>query len=132
MHRRCDLEIAAIYDDDGHVTVQLSGEMDLQSSPLLPAVVADAVAGGRTSVRLDLSRLRFCDCAGLRAFLETNGIVFAGGGSMTLVGVRPRFRRLLTLSLLDDILTVDDDSSCHPVRLGVVDATGVAVRNRRR
>ena len=49
----------------GGVTIQIDGELDLATAPLLAAAL-DGVDGESGAVLLDISGLKFCDGAGLR------------------------------------------------------------------
>ena len=48
------------------VLVRPSGELDVASAPTLWSALAGEVTEGRRAITLDLSRLTFSDCAGLR------------------------------------------------------------------
>lgn len=59
--------------------------------------------GARPSphVELDVSGITEVDAAGLGALADAYRSVVAGGGSLRLVGLRPRIRRLLEVTGLD-------------------------------
>jgi anti-anti-sigma factor len=60
------------------------------------------VGAGSSAVVVDCAHLRFCDSAGLHAFVSIRGT--AGVDSLTLVRTTPTVRRLLALAGLDDLL----------------------------
>lgn len=79
----------------GHATFTLSGEIDIENvDRLVRAVLPDAVRGAH--LVLDLSRLEFIDCSGVRALIE---ILHAIGpdGSLTIRRPSPPVRRVLAL-----------------------------------
>ena len=131
VYRRFDLEITEVVHGDGHATLQMAGEMEVISAPLLPSVVDRVLKLGIRTVRLDLSRLRFCDCAGLRSVVEAHNEVAHMRGTFVLAGLRPPVSRLLVLTRLDEILEVDEDAVFDAFRLKVVDESGTTVRRRK-
>jgi anti-anti-sigma factor len=73
----------------GGTLVQLSGELDLVSSPVFEATLADA---GKHPLRVDLSELAFMDSTGLRALLGAA----RDHPALTLQGpLQPPIQRLL-------------------------------------
>jgi anti-sigma B factor antagonist len=82
----------AVAEEEGRVVLRVSGELDLVSSPILEAALADT--GGRP-VRIDLAELAFMDSTGLRALLsaarEVPGLQLSGP-------LQPPVRRLLELT----------------------------------
>ncbi|WP_375484382.1 STAS domain-containing protein [uncultured Jatrophihabitans sp.] len=105
-------------DHNRQATLQVCGEMDAMSAPLLPTVVTRALPSGVGSVRLDLSRLSFCDAAGLRAVVEIHDQLGVRRVPLVLVGLRPKTRQLLAITGLDELLPLDDVLSVS--RLGEV------------
>ena len=130
VYRRVDLEITEVVHDNGHATLQMAGEMDVISAPLLPAVVAQVLEVGVRTVRLDLSRLRFCDCAGLRSVVEAHNEVARMRGTFVLAGLRPPVSKLLAITGLDEVLHIDEDAAFDAFRLKIVDDSGTTVRRR--
>jgi anti-anti-sigma factor len=61
--------VATRRDAGRRAFVELSGELDLHSSPQLSAVVDDLLADTPSVVEIDASGLSFADSAGLRALL---------------------------------------------------------------
>ena len=98
--------------------MQVCGEMDAISAPLLSTVAIRSVESGVSSIRLDLSRLTFCDAAGLRAVVEIHEQLCGRHGVLTLAGLRPKTRQLLAITGMDEVLNLDDAESI--VRLSVV------------
>jgi stage II sporulation protein AA (anti-sigma F factor antagonist) len=82
----------------GALHVTLAGELDLQTGAHLRAAIGAGHAGRRT-VRFDLSRLSFIDCAGLRTLLELQDEAEREGSAVEVErGVSRPVQRLLELT----------------------------------
>jgi anti-anti-sigma factor len=92
-----DMLAWGIYSDGHLVVAALDGELDLASQGSLGRRLDPLTAAGRHLI-LDLSALRFCDCAGLGLFLRLQRQAAAAGGALHLLGPNPRFGRLLALT----------------------------------
>jgi anti-sigma B factor antagonist len=82
----------------GTALVRPTGELDLASAPTLWTALSRLLDGERRSVVMDLSRLTFSDCAGLRPIRRA---VREGGRLGTDVELRnalPAVRRVLDLT----------------------------------
>ncbi|WP_063780841.1 STAS domain-containing protein [Nonomuraea sp. SBT364] len=90
---------------DGRVTVEVAGELDIATTPLLRARLREAVARGPGEVVLDLRGLTFADAAGLGALVAARLHAEAGGSSLVLAEVPPSLTRLLRITGLDAHLT---------------------------
>lgn len=65
--------------------LRVSGEMDLVTSPAVRQHVHDAVADGRRSVILDLSRVRFCDSSGVGVLIAARRLMRSCQGRLRLI-----------------------------------------------
>ncbi|POX46991.1 anti-anti-sigma factor [Streptomyces sp. Ru71] len=65
--------------------LQVSGELDLVTSPLLRQRVHDVVAEGRHSLVLDLSRVQFCDSSGVGVLIAARRLLRSCQGRLRLV-----------------------------------------------
>lgn len=54
---------------DGHLSLAVSGELDMASSAMLAEAVRDAVADQPTRLTIDMSRVTFVDSSGLRVLV---------------------------------------------------------------
>ena len=93
--------------EKGVVTIAMTGELDLATAPLIGDTFHRINSAQPLHVHLDLSGLNFCDAAGLSTFLAADRLLRATGGRLTLIQPSPQIRRLLTLTKLDEILTID-------------------------
>ena len=82
--------IVVVATDDG-VTIQVHGEIDLASAPLLDAAFAGV--DGR-AVDIDLSDMTFCDGAGLRVLDHAHQRL---GVRMRVAGASPLLRRIAAI-----------------------------------
>src|SRR4029450_14101371 len=79
-------------------TIHIRGEIDLATCPLLQAIVVDLVDRGCHQLIVDLERVSFLDCGGIRVLVDARRRVQEHGGSVTLVRPRPPVWRVLALT----------------------------------
>ncbi|MDI3422115.1 STAS domain-containing protein [Streptomyces luteolus] len=72
-------------DQGGWAVIQVSGEMDLVTSPIVRQRVHDAVADGRRSLVLDLSEVLFCDSSGVGVLIATRRLIRSCRGRLRLI-----------------------------------------------
>lgn len=65
--------------------LQVSGELDLVTSPVLRQRVHDVVAEGRHSLVLDLSQVQFCDSSGVGVLIAARRLLRSCQGRLRLV-----------------------------------------------
>lgn len=81
--------------------VEVDGELDLDSAPMLRAVLDDAVDRGVTRIVVDVARLRFCDSIGLSVLLTTHLACAARGGFLRLAAPAEHLLHVLSVVGLD-------------------------------
>lgn len=108
------LDVASVPMGTRRATVQVRGEVDLSTAPQLAAVLDDNLSSGHRFVRLDLSRVSFLDCAGLRLLVEAHNAFLAARGSLVLTGIDARIARLLAITHLDECLLLADGPADPP------------------
>jgi anti-anti-sigma factor len=100
--------------DGPTVLIRLDGDLDITSSPLLQAVVDQALAARRTPLcqRLvvDMSGVVFADASGMSPLLMARAMLVKRGGSVELQHCRRAVLRLLRLL---DVLDLVVDSGEH-------------------
>ena len=79
---------------EGTALVRPCGELDLASAPTLWSALAGLLRGGHRAVVMDLSRLTFSDCAGLRPIRRA----LQQGTAVELRDAVPAVRRVLELT----------------------------------
>lgn len=65
--------------------LQVSGELDLVTSPVLRQRVHDAVAKGRHRLVLDLSEVFFCDSSGVGVLIASRRLIRSCQGRLRLI-----------------------------------------------
>ncbi|GHJ49396.1 hypothetical protein Cs7R123_67380 [Catellatospora sp. TT07R-123] len=95
-------------DDLGVAVVVLGPELDLDSAPLLRAVLSDLLDRGEFRIVVDAGALRFCDSVGLSALLLSHRACAAHGGFLRLARVGPLLGGLLAMVGLAEVLACYD------------------------
>jgi anti-sigma B factor antagonist len=95
-----DLKIDAEGDT---ATLHLKGELDVASAPMLREHVVRLISEGRTSLVFDCDGLAFVDSTGLGVLIGARARCLAANGSVSLTGVRPALRRLLSVTGIDGL-----------------------------
>ncbi|QOV37625.1 STAS domain-containing protein [Streptomyces ferrugineus] len=65
--------------------LQVSGELDLVTSPGLRQHIHDVVAEGRHSLVLDLSEVMFCDSSGVGVLIAARRLIRSCQGTLRLI-----------------------------------------------
>ncbi|MEW1778877.1 STAS domain-containing protein [Streptomyces sp. NPDC086777] len=78
-----------------YLVVEVCGEVDIATEGLLAEHLLAATAGTGPDVLVDLRRLDFLDCSGLRALCRAEARARERGGRLRLVCEGPRVPRLL-------------------------------------
>jgi anti-sigma B factor antagonist len=94
-----------IQSRDNVAVVVVEGELDVGTGPGLADRLGPLADQGRHLI-LDMSGVRFCDCAGLSLFLRLEKQAAAAGGSLHLAALTAPVSRLITLARLADVLPV--------------------------
>ncbi|MBG0833076.1 STAS domain-containing protein [Planomonospora sp. ID67723] len=90
---------------------RVSGEIDISTAPVLHARLQSALtAGGRLLV--DLSGVTFMDARGLGTLVAVNNTARELGGTVQLIGVPAAVRRLLRLTGLNRLFTLEPALLC--------------------
>jgi len=83
------------------------GDIDLSTSPLLGACLT-ALAAPDCRLILNLSHTFYMDGTALTVLENAHKVLCAGGGELRLVGCRPAVLRILRLSGLDRLFSVEE------------------------
>ncbi|MDO0914019.1 STAS domain-containing protein [Streptomyces sp. DT2A-34] len=65
--------------------LEVSGELDLVTSPVMRQHIHDVVAEGRHSLVLDLSEVMFCDSSGVGVLIAARRLIRSCQGSLRLI-----------------------------------------------
>ena len=88
------------------VSVELVGEIDIETAPRLQAVIDWIAAGSAANVTVDLGRTTFLDSTALRFFVRLRKLAVANGAALNLVGASNGVARAIDQSGLHRILSV--------------------------
>jgi anti-anti-sigma factor len=101
------LRITVDGTDESRQIVRLKGEVDMGNGASLETTLAKVLADSTGDVVVDLSELRFMDSTGLRILLAAWKEAVKVGRAMVLRGPRPSVATLLSVSGVDQILTIE-------------------------
>ena len=90
--------------------VAVAGEVDAYTAPEMRAHLLDALRQHQT-LTVDLSAVTFMDSQGLAALLSARQEAASYGRSLRLEGVPRRVLKLLQLTRLDTIFTIDSTAT---------------------
>jgi anti-sigma B factor antagonist len=103
---------------DGVVIAELSGELEISSSPALRDQLVSALQRGSSRLVIDLSRVTCCDASGLAVLVGTRRRAALLGGWVRLAAVPPQvddvLRRVGLHPHLDVFLTVQGAAAGAP------------------
>jgi anti-sigma B factor antagonist len=93
-------------EQNGVVTIALSGDLDLATAPILSKKLAPLEGNGVSTIILDLQDLTFIDSTGMHAFLEARNRAMSNGQQLIVRGASPTVQRHIEIVglqfLLDD------------------------------
>lgn len=102
----------------GHTTtgaqLTVAGEIDLDSAPQLRGSLTLCLLDGHSVIDVDLAEVTFCDCSGLRVFLDAAKAAGEAGGVLRLHNPSPLVARLFTLTGTGTLLLVLPRHAAHP------------------
>ena len=93
--------------DDAHVIV-LEGEIDLLTASAISDPVTRLGPSAPSTVVLDFERVTFIDSTGLSALLVADRVARASGRSLVLRAVSARVLKVLAVTQLDRVLTIQE------------------------
>ena len=89
------------------VVVDVAGELDLYTAPILRDRLLDVIDGqGNHVVAVDLGDVEFMDSTGIHVLVQALRRVRDKGGDLTLVRVPPFARRVLEICGLTKVFTI--------------------------
>jgi len=86
------------------VDLVVVGRIDAETGPTLEQAVAESIARGRTTIRLDCAAVGFLSSAGIRTLFNCSRAAQAAGGRCRVGAASPSVSRVLELTRLDSIL----------------------------
>lgn len=100
--------------DSPGIVASLRGELDLSTAPHLLEVLTAALGREETAgLVIDLSELEYMDSTGLSVLVSVHKRATEREIAMTLRYPRPAVDRLLRITSLDAVLTIERDRRAH-------------------
>lgn len=93
--------------DEPEYQFQLLGELDMSTAPQLREELLRVVADGAKMVTVDLSELAFIDSTGLSVLITGLKRLRQQGGEMALRSPTPGTRRVLEITGLTEVFSID-------------------------
>jgi anti-sigma B factor antagonist len=102
-----ELFTAEVTEGDGEMVVTVRGEIDLVTVPVLWESLVDVILDTKRLV-VDLRETAFIDSTGLGVLVRALKRLRHGGGDLVLRSPRPNARKVLNLTGLDRVITIED------------------------
>ncbi|MFF4585197.1 anti-sigma factor antagonist [Streptomyces sp. NPDC000345] len=93
-----------VRQERGYTVLEFRGEIDIVAATEIGPRLDEATTGPAPRVVLDLSRIEFFDCSGLRLLYRARGRVLGQGGHLHLVCTHPLTLRILRATGLHKLL----------------------------
>ena len=90
----------------GRGVVRITGRLDFTSAPEASKQFATAIAGGHPKLVLDLAKVGFVDSAGLGSLIGGMRAARLAGGDLRIANPSEQVTMLLSLTSLDQVLTI--------------------------
>ncbi len=97
-----------VHGEDQAVVIEVSGELDLASSPALEHELEQRVGSGTGTVIVDLRALEFMDSTGLSVLVRAHQQAIESERSFAIVKGPPQVQRLLDLTGVAERLNIVD------------------------
>lgn len=107
------LRIEARLTDQGTL-LQVRGEIDIATTPLLRAAAEAALADRSAPLHLHLGGVSFIDCAGLGALIGIRNAALLAGAPPPRITASRAVRRLITLAGVSRVLDLDPPAPGRP------------------
>ena len=102
-----NLEVTARCIDDHVAVIDLTGEMDVYTTPRAKATMLELLGKGYYYLVVNLQGTEYLDSTALGLLVGTLKRAREQGGDLHLVAPGPRIRRLLEITRLDRVFPID-------------------------
>jgi len=102
---------------EGVTTIQLKGEIDLQESPRLRAVLQTQLKCQVMALLLDFSEVSYIDSSGLATLVEYYQHCLLYDGRIALTGLIPRVRSIFEWVRLNEIFPILESAAAAQAEL---------------
>ncbi|MBU0639144.1 MAG: STAS domain-containing protein [Planctomycetes bacterium] len=96
-------------EEDGQRIVQISGEVDLGSSPQLRTMLVELASQRPARVIVDLAGVGYMDSSGVGTMVELKRTIERNGGEVVLAALQPRVRSVFEITQLDKFFVIATD-----------------------
>jgi anti-sigma B factor antagonist len=98
-----------------HAVVIAAGEIDLYTAPRLHSELTAVIANSAPETRIvvDMSGVEFCDSTGMNVLLSCLRQARERGGELELAAPRPAVKKILQVTGLDAVFTVNTDPAVN-------------------
>jgi anti-anti-sigma factor len=96
-------------DEDGGVRLELAGELDISSAPVLEEALGRIEADQPSLLLVDLRALDFMDSTGLRTLVSANQRARTQGRRLAIVRGPEQVDRIFSVTRLDERFEIVDD-----------------------
>ena len=114
--------------ENDNFKIEVTGRIDVYTASAVGEAIQSAVADGALRVTLDLTSVSIVDSSGLGTLVGNAQTLKSMGGSISLVGMRPRLKRVLEITGLCRYFDIDTcmDEELHELQLtGVGETPGL-------
>lgn len=101
---------ATVHETETGPVLRIAGELDYSTAAELRQVVTGLTLGPDRPLVLDLGHLDFCDSSGITAFIVARNHATAAQARITLVNVPAPVLRVLHVTGLDQVFTLEPGS----------------------
>jgi anti-sigma B factor antagonist len=106
-----EAEVVLTVEVDGDLgIIRVGGEIDLQHAPRLSEAAEELLGNGARDLLFDVGQVEFIDSSGLNALVRAYQRARAQGGTITIRHPNDFTRRLLEVTGLEAVLTVETDA----------------------
>jgi anti-sigma B factor antagonist len=99
--------VSSEWREDGTGVVAVSGEVDMYTAPQLKQCLLDLIDGGARKVVVDLSAVSFIDSTALGVLIGGVRRLHGAGGAMALVVTSRSVERVLSITGLDRVFSIN-------------------------
>lgn len=99
-----------VQEQTQQTTITLTGEIDAYTAPKLRETAFPYTEQDGTSLIIDLSGVTYMDSTGLGVFVGLFKSLNANNGTMQLVGLSDRLKRLFDITGLADIMNINSEA----------------------
>jgi anti-sigma B factor antagonist len=92
----------------GYTVLEVGGEVDVYTAPVLRGRLAELIDGGARSIVVDLGRVDFLDSTGLGVLVGALKRLRAAGGGLSLVCTKEPLLKIFRITALDQVFVVHD------------------------